>query len=81
MSRIELQLIEGRLEEFAAKVTESMDDTGFGAQRDLIRTLVKRVEIDKEHVNVVFRVAPSTNEPGGAESLQDCGRREVLPFA
>ena len=75
LSRNELQLIVGRLEEFAAKVTGSMDEMGFGAQRELIRTLVKRVEIDREQVNVVFRVAPSTNDPGAPESLPDCRRR------
>jgi site-specific DNA recombinase len=75
LSRTELQLVVGHLEDFAAKVTVSMDDMGFLTQRDLIRTLVKRVEIDREHVHVVFRVAPSTNEPGGAESLKDCRRR------
>lgn len=46
LSRNELQLIVGRLKEFAAKVTGSMDDMGLGAQRELIRTLVKCVEID-----------------------------------
>jgi hypothetical protein len=41
----------------------------FEKQRDLIRTLVKRVEIDNEQVNVVFRVEsiPRRN------SLSDCG--------
>lgn len=76
LSRNELQLIVGRLEDFAAKVTGSMDDMGFGAQRELIRTLVKRVEIDREQVNVVFRVAAPTNDPGTTESLPDCGRRD-----
>lgn len=75
LSRNELQLIVGRLEDFAASVTGSMDDMGFGAQRELIRTLVKRVEIDREQVNVVFRVAPSTNDAGAPESLPDCRRR------
>ena len=76
LSRNELQLIVGRLEDFAAKVTGSLDDMGFEAQRDLIRTLVKRVEIDREQVNVVFRITPpSTSAPGTLESLPDCGRR------
>ncbi len=77
LSRNELQLIVGRLEDFAAKVTGSMDDMGFGAQRELIRTLVKRVEIDREQVNVVFRVASSRNDPGTMECSPDCGRRAV----
>jgi len=77
LSRNELQLIAGRLEDFAAKVIGSMDEMGFEAQRELIRTLVKRVEIDREQVNVVFRVTPpSTNGPDALESLPDCGRRD-----
>jgi site-specific DNA recombinase len=75
LSRNELQLIVGRLEDFAAKVAGSIDNLGFTAQRDLVRTLVKRIEIDQENVNVVFRVAaPSTNDTGTLESLPDCWR-------
>lgn len=76
-SRNELQLIIGRLADFAASVTGSMNDMGFEAQRELIRTLVKRVEIDRKQVHVVFRVAPLTiSFPGIQESSQDCGRRD-----
>jgi site-specific DNA recombinase len=75
LSRSELQLIVGRLEDFAVKVTGSIDNMDFTAQRDLIRTLVKRIEIDQENVNVVFRVAELlTNQPGESESLPDCWR-------
>ena len=77
LSRNELQLVVGRLEDFAVRVTGSIDDMGFMAQRELIRTLVKRIEIDREQVNVVFRVTPpSTNEPGTPESSPDCWRRD-----
>jgi hypothetical protein len=45
----------------------------------LIRLLVKRVEIDVDAINIVFRVAPAPSGPGPAElrspSLQDCGWR------
>lgn len=76
LSRNELQLIVGRLEDFAAGVTGSIDNRGFMAQPELIRTLVKRIEIDSEQVNVVSRVAPlSTNDPGPPERLSDCGQR------
>ena len=52
LSRNELQLIVGRLEDFAVKVTGSIDNMGFTAQRDLIRTLVKRIEIDRENTSL-----------------------------
>jgi hypothetical protein len=52
----------------------------------LIRLLVKRVELDRQEVNVVFRVEP-THSPAGPNPadgsgaiLQDCrrGRRAAL---
>jgi len=70
-----LQLIVGRLEDFASKVTGSIDTMEFEAQRNLIRMLVKRIEIDQEHVNIVFRVAPpATSGPLGSENMHYCWR-------
>src|SRR2546425_3390121 len=54
----ELQLILGRLETFASKVKEGLAEANWVTRRELIRTLVKRVEVDQEHVNVIFRVGP-----------------------
>jgi site-specific DNA recombinase len=54
----ELRLVITRLEQFAAKVNGGLAEAEWLTKRELIRTLVKRVEIGKEEVNVVFRVAP-----------------------
>jgi site-specific DNA recombinase len=54
----ELTLIIGRLEEFAAKVGRGLDNLDWHGKRDLIRTLVRRIEIDGTHIEVVFRVPP-----------------------
>ena len=54
----ELRLVITRLEEFAAKVKDGLAEADWLTKRELIRTLVKRVEIGKEEVNVVFRVTP-----------------------
>lgn len=73
----ELRLIIGRVEEFAQKVILGLDQAPWDSQREIIRTLVKRVEVDTEQVNVVFRVG---GVPGGSQSepdfLPDCGRRD-----
>lgn len=75
-TREELRLIIGRLEDFAAKVHNGLEEADWHTRRELIRTLVKRIEIGKEEVNVVFRA-----EPGGtpaatpSSSSHDCGRR------
>ena len=70
----ELQLIVGRLEEFAAKVSAGLDRLDWSARRELIRTLVKRIEIDRERVNVVFRVEDTMGGSGRRPFFQHCGR-------
>jgi site-specific DNA recombinase len=61
----ELQLIIGRLEDFAAKVHHGLAEADWGHKRDLIRALVKRVEVARDDVNIVFRIDPY---PGDADS-------------
>jgi site-specific DNA recombinase len=71
----ELRLIIGRLEEFSAKVINNLESIEWNSQREIIRLLVKRVEVDTEQVNVVFRVGEVPDFPKfEPESLQDCGR-------
>jgi len=81
-----LSLIIGRLEDFADRVHSRVAEADWGQRRELIRLLVKRVEIDKEDVNIVFRVEPSYSpaDPngsgsggGGGSVLQDCRRSGV----
>jgi site-specific DNA recombinase len=74
----DLRLIIGRLEEFAAQVKTGLDQADWRTHRELLRTLVKRVEVDQQQVKVVFRVdaEPFVSSPG-KKSLQDCGRRGV----
>lgn len=74
----ELRLIVGRLEEFAQKVTLSLDQLDWNTQREIIRLLVKRVEVDTEQVNVVFRVGEVLDVPKSEpDFLQDCGRGNI----
>lgn len=76
----ELRLILGRLDEFASRVKQGLDQADWSTRRDIIRALVKRVEIDQEHVRVIFRVnpppvAPQLPSEKNAQSLQHCGGR------
>src|SRR3989441_9149423 len=69
----ELQLIIGRLEDFAAKVHGGLEEADWASKRDLIRTLVKRVEVTRDQVNIVFRVDPySSDADPEKKSLQLC---------
>ncbi len=59
----ELQLIIGRLEDFATTVHESLEEADWARKRDLIRTLIKRVEVAQDQVNIVFRIDPYLGDP------------------
>lgn len=54
----ELRLIVGRLDEFAVQVRDRLETADWETRRELVRALVKRVEVGQEGVNVVFRVPP-----------------------
>jgi site-specific DNA recombinase len=67
----ELQMIIGRLEDFAAQVHGGLADADWTSKRELIRALVKRVEVTHSEVNVVFRVDQRPTDPAPAKkSLQ-----------
>jgi site-specific DNA recombinase len=74
----ELRLILGRLETFAAHVKDGLHQADFQTRRDIMRALVKRVEVDEQQIRVIFRVTP-TSSPSSSEDAshhwQDCGRR------
>jgi site-specific DNA recombinase len=74
-----LSLIIGRLEDFARRVHDRVSEMDWHQRRELIRLLVRRVEIDREHVNIILRIdpPPSRSELTGTATgavLQDCGR-------
>ncbi len=77
--RKELRLIVTNLQSFAEQISSALDDIDWETKRSIIRTLVKRIEIDAKDVNVVFRVEPLPGPENGAknsqiESLQHCCR-------
>lgn len=55
----ELRLLLGRFDVFAQQVRDGLDQADWTRRREIIRALVKRVEIAPEQVRVVFRVSPA----------------------
>jgi site-specific DNA recombinase len=74
----ELRLVIGHLQEFAERVRSGLADADWSTRREIIRALVKRVEVNKEEVRVVYRVSPCpfVDSPNGG-ILQDCRRGDV----
>jgi site-specific DNA recombinase len=59
-----LHLIIGKLEAFASLVQDQPDGADWSTRRDIVRTLVRRIEVDGPHIRVVFRADPgSGNDP------------------
>ncbi len=77
----ELRLIIGQLEDFAARVKTGLKQVDWQTQREIIRTVVKRIEIDQDQVHVVFKVDPTPPPPDlSKDCLQHCTRREDSPL-
>ncbi|MCP4601711.1 MAG: hypothetical protein GY847_14550, partial [Proteobacteria bacterium] len=58
---MELQSVMNRLEDFAAQIDSRLDELSWEEQRQVIRVLVARVEMDEEGATVIYRVPGSTD--------------------
>jgi site-specific DNA recombinase len=80
----ELTLIMTCLEQFALRVQSKLEHADWSAKRELIRALVKRIEINQQDVNVVFRISPpdllDVPQGDGYECLQHCEGRNYRPL-
>jgi site-specific DNA recombinase len=72
----ELRLVIGQLEEFARCVSQSLQEPDWDTRREVVRALVKQVEIDKQEVRIVYRVSPFPFERGPQQGFsQHCWGR------
>jgi site-specific DNA recombinase len=69
-----LQLVIGKLSLFAAMVRDRLEAADWSTQRDIICTLVKRIEVADDVVKVIFRI-----EPGSAGPCQPLRRLPHCP--
>ena len=81
----DLKLIVGRMREFTDKVKVGLQECDWSTRREIIRALVKRIEVDKENVRVVYRISPCpfAEGPGRGQTpvLQHCWRgNQSAPF-
>jgi site-specific DNA recombinase len=58
----ELRLVIGQLEEFARRVSEELQEPSWETRREVVRALVKQVEVHEQEVHIVYRVSPSPFE-------------------
>jgi len=64
------------LEEFARRVSQELQEPDWDTRREVVRALVKKVEIDEQEVRIVYRVSPSPFEGRPQQGyLQHCWGR------
>jgi site-specific DNA recombinase len=69
----DLALVVSRLEDFSAKVTAGLDHLDQFGMQDIIRSVVRRIEINDSRIEVVFRVPSLDGPPGPGSSTQMTG--------
>jgi site-specific DNA recombinase len=73
----ELRLVIGQLEEFAKRVSEGLQEPDWNTRREVVRALVKKVEVDEQEVRIVYRVSPFPFEGGPQQGRsQHCWGRD-----
>jgi site-specific DNA recombinase len=78
----ELRLVIGQLEEFARRVSQELQGPDWDTRREIVRALVKQVEVDEKEVRIVYRVSPSPFKGGPQQGhSQHCwGRGQPDPL-
>ncbi|HKM70143.1 MAG TPA: recombinase family protein [Stellaceae bacterium] len=74
--RAELRLVIGELAGFTQRLDQGLEEADWNTRREIIRALVKQIEVSDEQVRVVYRVntVPFVKGPIGGVA-QDCRRR------
>lgn len=62
--RSQLRLAIGQLDAFSQQISAGLDSADFATKREIIRALVKRIEIGQDDVRVVYRISPRPFVPG-----------------
>jgi site-specific DNA recombinase len=72
----ELKLLVSRLQDFADQVKAGLQEIGWEQRREVIRTLIKRIEVEEHSVRIIYRVSlpPFAKAPKGGFA-QDCSNR------
>jgi site-specific DNA recombinase len=62
----------GRLEDFAARIETGLREPTQQQRREILKALVKRVEIAPDKIRVIYKIHPLPAEPVKVGCLQDC---------
>ena len=69
---VQLQKFMGKIEEFAIRIKQNLENMDWHTKRGIITTLIKRIEIGKDNVDIVFKVDPYIPNTNTNNLLEDC---------
>jgi site-specific DNA recombinase len=74
LNREELRLVIGQFDAFASQMSEHLDQADFATKRQLLRLLIKRIDVTKDDVRIVYKVSlpPFVPSPNKRGILQHC---------
>ena len=72
----ELRLLVGNFESFAEQIREGLEQLGPEQKREILKLLIKQIEVDRDEVRIVYKVQPTPFVPSPDKRgfLQDCLR-------
>lgn len=77
----QLRLVIGHFEAFAQQVRDTLQDADFATRRQIVQTLVNRVEVAKDQIRVIYRLSPDPfAEPPAGGVLPHWLRRALAHF-
>jgi len=73
-----LQAVIDQLEKFAQRIRQGLHEADWKTRRDILRALIKQVEVGTEAIRVVYKVTPHPFDSGPARGRsQDCWRGDL----
>ena len=75
-----LRVVIGRLQDFADTVNGGLDNVDCTTRREIIRAVVKQIEIDEHDVRILYKITPDGTAPRVTEKsfrLPDLSRNRV----
>jgi site-specific DNA recombinase len=75
----DFRLLFSRFQDFAEQIRDGLSTADWMTRREIVRALVKRVQVGKDTVDIVYKVPsrPFVNAPGGGP-VQHCWSRQAV---
>jgi site-specific DNA recombinase len=71
----EIKLVVTNLENFVGRIDENLDTLDWHGKQDMIRCVVKRIEVGNDEINIVYKVNKLPESKNNIDAQHRCNRR------